>query len=64
MKKTTENTIACLDIKDLAEKELLDIISEPTKLINEFKEESDYTSVIKHIKKGIANNTRTQQRSL
>lgn len=64
LKKTTEYTIARLDIKDLTEKELLDTISEPTKLTGEFREESDYTSAIKQIEKGIANDTRTRQRSL
>ncbi|KAG9229630.1 hypothetical protein BJ875DRAFT_474334 [Amylocarpus encephaloides] len=64
LKKTTENTIARLDIRDLAEKELLDAISEPTELTGEFREESDYTNVISHIEKGIANDTRTRQRSL
>ncbi|PQE05176.1 hypothetical protein CJF31_00011326 [Rutstroemia sp. NJR-2017a BVV2] len=64
LKKATENTIAHLDIRDLAEKELLDMISEPTELTGEFREESDYTSVINHIEKGIANDARTQQRSL
>jgi hypothetical protein len=64
LKKTTKYTIARLDIKDLAEKELLGTISEPTELTGEFREESDYTSAIKHIEKGIANDTRTRQRSL
>ncbi|KAG9242209.1 hypothetical protein BJ878DRAFT_184464 [Calycina marina] len=64
LKKTTEITIARLDIRNLAEKELLDAISEPTELTGEFREESDYTSVISHIEKGIANDTRTRQRNL
>jgi hypothetical protein len=64
LKKATENTIARLDIRDLAEKEFLDAISEPTELTGEFREESDYTSVINHIEKGIANDVKTQQRSL
>ena len=64
LKKTVENTIAHLDIQDLAEKALLATISEPIELTSEFKEESEYTSVINHIKKGIANDTRVYQRSL
>jgi hypothetical protein len=64
LKKTTVNTIARLDIRSLAEKELLDTISEPTELTGEFREESDYASVIKHIEKGIANDERSQQRRL
>ena len=38
--------------------------SEPTELTGEFREESDYTNVISHIEKGIANDTRTRQRNL
>ena len=64
LKKNTENTIAHLDIRNLAEKELLDTISEPTELTGEFKEDSDYANVIKTIEKAIANDTRDQQRSL
>jgi hypothetical protein len=60
LKKAIENIIVYLDIRDLAEKELLDMISEPTELTGEFREESDYTSVINYIEKGIANDARTQ----
>lgn len=41
LRKTTENAIACLDVRELAERELQDIISEPTELTGEFREESD-----------------------
>lgn len=64
LRKNTENTIASLDIRNLAEKELLVTISEPTELTSELKEDSDYANVIKNIEKAIANDTRTQQRSL
>ncbi|TGO21811.1 hypothetical protein BPAE_0199g00050 [Botrytis paeoniae] len=64
LKKTIESKIAHLNIRDLAEKELLETISEPTELTGEFREESDYTSVINHIEKGIANDTRIKQRNL
>ncbi|MCJ1284328.1 hypothetical protein MMC26_003659 [Xylographa opegraphella] len=64
LKKNTESTIAHLDIRILAEKELLDTISESTELTGEFKEDSDYANVIKTIEKAIANDTRAQQRSL
>jgi hypothetical protein len=60
----TENTIASLDVGELAEKELKDTISEPTELTGEFREESDYENVIKQIKKENANDIRTRQRSL
>ena len=64
LKEMTASTIARLNMRDLAEKELLDTISEPTELTGEFREESDYRNVIKHIEKEIANDTRTRQRSL
>jgi hypothetical protein len=64
LKKTTENTIANLDMRELAERELQETISEPTELTGEFREESDYENVIKQIEKENANDTRTRQRSL
>jgi hypothetical protein len=64
LKKTTETSIARLNIRDVAEKALLATKSEPSELTGEFKEENDYISVINHNEKGIANNTRTCQRSL
>jgi hypothetical protein len=47
LKKTIENTIANLDMRELIERELQETISKPTELIGEFREESDYESVIK-----------------
>ncbi len=47
LKKTIENTITSLDMRELAERELQEIISEPTELTGEFREESDYENVIK-----------------
>jgi hypothetical protein len=64
LRKTTENAIARLDVRELAERELQDTISEPTELTGEFREESDYENVIKQIEKENANDTRTRQRSL
>jgi hypothetical protein len=59
LRKITENTIASLNVRELAEKELQDTISEPTELTSEFREESDYKNVIKLIKKENVNDTRT-----
>jgi hypothetical protein len=64
LRKTIEDAIARLDVKELVERELQDTISKPTKLIGDFKEESDYENVIKQIEKENANDTRTRQRSL
>ena len=44
---STENAISYLDVKELAEREFQDTISEPTELTGEFREESDYENVIK-----------------
>jgi hypothetical protein len=53
-----------LDMRELAEREFQDIISEPTKLTGEFREESDYEDVVKQIEKEKANDTRTRQRRI
>jgi hypothetical protein len=47
LRKTMENAIAHLDVRELVEMELQNDISKPTKLIGEFKEESDYENIIK-----------------
>jgi hypothetical protein len=59
LRKTTENVIARLDVRELAERELQGTISEPTELTGEFREESNHENVIKHIKKEYVNNIRT-----
>ena len=59
LRKSTENAIAHLDLRELADRELQDTISEPTELTGEFREESDYENVIKQIEKEYANNIRT-----
>lgn len=64
LKKSTQNAIARLDVRELAERELQDTISEPTELMAEFRDESDYENVIKQIEKETANDTKTRQRSL
>jgi hypothetical protein len=64
LKETTQNIIAQLDARELAEKELQETISEPTELTGEFREESDFENVIKQIEKEKANDIRTRQRSL
>jgi hypothetical protein len=44
--------------------EMQKLLSEPKELSNEFKEESDYETVIKHTEKGNADNIRMQLRRL
>jgi hypothetical protein len=64
LRKTTENTIARLDRRELAEREWQYLISEPTELTSEFREESNYRMAIKQNEKGKANDAKTRQRRL
>jgi hypothetical protein len=47
-------------VKELAEREFLETISEPIELTDEFREESDYENVIKQIEIEKARDARTQ----
>jgi hypothetical protein len=51
-------------LKKLVERELQNILSKLTKLISEFKEESDYENAIKQVEKENANNIKTQQQRM
>lgn len=62
--KGSQEEIARLDMRELAEMEMQKLLSEPKELTGEFKEESDYETVIKHIEKGNADDTRMQLRRL
>lgn len=64
LRKSIENAIACLDLRELVVRELQNILSEPTELMGEFGEESDYENAIKQVEKENANDIRTQQRRL
>jgi hypothetical protein len=61
LRKTTQDAIARLDVRELAERELQDTISKPIELTGDFKEESDCENVIKQIENENANNTKTRQ---
>jgi hypothetical protein len=54
----------CLGIRDLAEKEMQKLLSEPEELTSEFREESDYETAIKCIEKEKADDARIQLRRL
>ncbi|KAM3064611.1 hypothetical protein ACMFMF_011901, partial [Clarireedia jacksonii] len=62
--KDYADSIVCLGIRDLAEKEMQKLLSEPEELTSEFREESDYEMVIKHIEKEKADDARMQLRCL
>ncbi|CZS92364.1 uncharacterized protein RAG0_02770 [Rhynchosporium agropyri] len=64
LRKKTKQAIFRLDLKEVAEKELQDILSEPSELTGEFTDESDFEKVIKQLEKDRANNTKNQQRRL
>ncbi|PQE14720.1 Vacuolar sorting-associated 3 protein [Rutstroemia sp. NJR-2017a BBW] len=57
-------SIVCLGIRDLAEKEMQKLLSEPEELTSEFREESDYETAIKCIEKEKADDARIQLRRL
>jgi hypothetical protein len=59
LRRSTENAIARLDIKELAEREFQETISEPTELTGEFREEGDYENVVKQIEIKRAEDIRT-----
>ncbi|KFY43092.1 hypothetical protein V495_04165 [Pseudogymnoascus sp. VKM F-4514 (FW-929)] len=62
--KACPEDIARLDIRELAEMEMQKLLSEPEELTGEFREESDYETAIKLIKKGNADGERTRLRRL
>jgi len=64
LKKATQRAIVRLDLKELAEKELQDTLTEPSELTGEFRDENDFEKIIKQFEKDRANSTKTQQRSL
>ncbi|KFY80511.1 hypothetical protein V499_00635 [Pseudogymnoascus sp. VKM F-103] len=64
LRRSTEDTISRLDVEELAERDFQEIISEPTELTGDFKEESDYETVLKQIEIEKARDTRTKQRRL
>jgi hypothetical protein len=62
--KVSAGDIARLNIRELAEMELQQLLSEPEELTSEFIEASDYDAAIKHIEKGNADDARMQLRRL
>jgi hypothetical protein len=62
--KDYSDTIARLTIRDLAEMEMQRLLSEPKELTGEFREESHYETVIKHIEKENADDARIRLRRL
>jgi hypothetical protein len=59
-----KHAVACCDVRELSRMAMQDLLSKPAELMGEFRTESDYEDVIKHIEKENANDTRTQLRRL
>ena len=64
MRKSIEDAIACLNLKELIEREFQNIFSKLNKLISKFKEETDFENVIKQVEKEYANNIKSRRRQL
>lgn len=64
LKRDTQNAIAFLDLRKEADKILLGILSELTKLIGDFKDASDLDHIVKNIEKDNAEVTKDRQRKL
>lgn len=60
MPKDTEKAIVCLNIRVLADRDLKDILSKPTELIGEFKEEDEFENLIRAVDKENASSTKKQ----
>jgi hypothetical protein len=58
------NDVPCLNPRDLVEMEMQRLLSEPKELTGDFREESDYETAVKHIKKEHADHARTRLRGL
>ena len=58
--KDTEKAIACLNMRVLADRDLKDILSEPTELIGEFKEEDEFENLIRAVDKENAGSAKKQ----
>jgi hypothetical protein len=54
LRQETEAAISCLSIKEIADRDLKELLSEPAELLGEFKEEDEFEHLIKEIDKGNA----------
>lgn len=58
------NDVLSLNLRDLVEMEMRKLLSEPKELTRDFREESDYETAVKHIKKDNADHARARLRGL
>ncbi|PVH67948.1 hypothetical protein DL98DRAFT_599954 [Cadophora sp. DSE1049] len=47
--KETEKAIACLSMRDFADRDLKDVLSEPAELMGDFKEEDEFEKLIREV---------------
>jgi hypothetical protein len=60
----TEKAIACLSMRELADRDLKDVLSEPTELMGEFKEEDEFEELIRQVDRENAHNVKKRGRAL
>lgn len=61
--KDTEKAIACLNMRELADRDLKDILSEPTELMGEFEEEDEFENLIRDTDKENAGSAKKRGRA-
>jgi len=59
----TEKDIACLNIRDLVDRDLRDTLSKPLEIIGEFKKEDEFKNLIREIDKENAGTARQYSRA-
>jgi hypothetical protein len=45
----TNNAIACLSMRDIADRVLQDVLSEPTELLREFSDDNEFENLIRQV---------------
>jgi hypothetical protein len=60
--KETEKAIACLSMRDFANRNLKDVLSEPIELMGDFKEEDEFEKLIKEVDRENAYNAKRRGR--
>ena len=59
----TEKAIACLSMRDFADRDLKDVLSEPTELMGEFKEEDEFEELIRQVDRENAHDAKKRGRA-
>lgn len=59
---TAETEERSLNMREIADRDLKDILPKPTELIGEFRDEHEFENLIRNIDKGMAYSAKTQCR--